>query len=263
MTNINKLNIILDLDECLIHSILYSDIKSIKKIEKSEFNNFKNKLKKIGIYVDIFRYDFINNREDYSLFFKRPYLKEFLIYLFQNYNVSVWSRGYYTYVDEICNRIFTKAQRKKIKYIFGGKSISKGYDIYYDIVNKKEFYNFTKTKGAKDISMLFNIKPYSTIFNKDNTILIDDDKNHLKFNKNKNVIQVKKWYFYDCNDTILLDIINYLKKNKKGINPSKVKHFRKQSKKIYHKNKSNKKSISKKINQSKKTKTLKKINSNI
>ena len=46
MKNINKLNIILDLDECLIHSILYSDIKSIKKIEKSEFNNFKNKLKK-------------------------------------------------------------------------------------------------------------------------------------------------------------------------------------------------------------------------
>ena len=232
----NKMNIILDLDECMIHSILYSDIKSLKNLEDNrEFNKFKNKLKKIGIYVDVFKYDFINNREEYSLSFKRPYLKEFLIYLFKNYNISVWSRGYYTYVNEICNRIFTKTQLKKIKYMFGGKNERKGYDIYYDIRNKKELYPFSKTNNAKDLSFLFNKKPYSTLFNKENTILIDDDKRHINFNNNKNIIQVKKWYFYDYNDKILLDIMNYLEKNK-ALNPYKLKHFTKQSKKISHKN---------------------------
>ena len=40
--------------------------------------------------------------------------------------------------------------------MFGGKSIRKGYDIYYDIRNKKELYDFTKTNNAKDLSFLFN-----------------------------------------------------------------------------------------------------------
>ena len=225
------MNIILDLDECCVHSILYSDIKNIKNIEKGKINNYKKKLKKIGIYVDIFKYNFINNKEEYSLTFRRPYLKEFLIYLFQNYNVSVWSRGLYPYVDEICNIIFTKLQRKKIKYIFGTK-YSKGYNYVFNIENKKMLYCYEKkTKGAKDLSFIFNIKPYSTLFNKENTILIDDDKYHLQFNKNKNIIQVKKWYFFETKDTILLDVMNYLKANKKTLNPSKLKHFTKQSKK--------------------------------
>jgi hypothetical protein len=217
----DKLNIILDLDECCINSILYDDENYLNK---QKFRNFKNKLKKSNILVYFFKYTFIKNQKNYSITFKRPFLKEFITYLFKNYNVSVWSNGYYTYVDEICNLIFTSTQRKQLKYIFG-QSATKGV---YDIINKKSLYNLEKTGGSKDLNFLFKNKPYSKIFNKENTILIDDSKHHLKFNKNKNVIRIKYWSFTNINDNILLNIIEYLKSNK--VNVSKLKHFLRQKK---------------------------------
>ena len=53
-------------------------------------------------------------------------------------------------------------------------------------------------------------KPYSTIFNKDNTILIDDSQYHLDYNKH-NVLIIHHWLFYEQDDTTLLKIIDFLK----------------------------------------------------
>ena len=59
------------------------------------------------------------------------------------------------------------------------------------ILKIKKVYKFEKHNNwIKDLSHLFNNKPYSSIFNKDNTILIDNSIEHLKYNKN-NVLNVK------------------------------------------------------------------------
>lgn len=216
----DKINIILDLDECCIHSILYSDIKHINK---TNFKKYKQKLKIQDIFVDIFKYKFLNKKTEYSMTFRRPHLKVFLAYLFKHYNVSVWSNGYYTYVYEICNLIFTKSQKKKLKYIIGTSEMG-----VYDIKNKKPLYYLKTTNGCKDLNYLFKNKPYSNLFYKENTILIDNDKSHLSFNKNKNMINVKDWYFNDTDDKILLNILEYFKSKK--VNVSKLKHFLRQKK---------------------------------
>jgi len=99
-----KLNIILDLDNCCIHALSISTYNNDKKMVEY----MTKELKKDGNNVDILKYKFDSEKDDrYEILFIRPHLKIFLEYLLKNYNVSVWSNGYYRYVDKICNIIFT------------------------------------------------------------------------------------------------------------------------------------------------------------
>jgi len=199
----NKLNIILDLDECL----LYSDIYEVREENYKKFPSYKKQLKQKGFESYSFKYKMDKlTREFYTVGFIRPHLKTFIKYLFKHYNVSVWSNGYYTYVDKICDIIFTKSQKEKLKIIFGSTELT-----VYDIKNKKEVYKYAKyNKRVKDLTHLFKTQPYSTIFNKDNTILIDDSQYHLDYNKH-NVLIIHHWLFYEQDDTTLLKIIDFLK----------------------------------------------------
>ena len=206
-----KLNIILDLDECLLHSIT----DSVKEDNYKNFPHYKKILQEKEFDPQMFKFKYVVNwikkLNYYSLTFIRPHLQTLITYLFKHYNVSVWSNGYYTYVDKICDIIFTKSQRKQLKIIFGCRGILNNNNFVYDIKNKKKVYKFEKHNNwIKDLSHLFNNKPYSTIFNKDNTILIDNSIEHLKYNKN-NVLNVKDWLFYEQDDTTLLKIIDFLK----------------------------------------------------
>ena len=229
-----NINIILDLDECLLYSIL----QDLKESNYKEYSSYQTKLKKIGFPSFFFKYKFDGAKSDeYSLTVTRPHLQEFITYLFKHYNVSVWSNGYYTYVDKICDIIFTKSQRNKLKIIFGARMLksrilSSNIHVVYDINTKKKVYEFEKhNKTVKDLSHLFKTKPYSTIFSKNNTILIDDMKEHLDFNKH-NVLNIKPWAFYEQDDIILLKVIDYLKSS--NINTAKLPriiHTKKQTKK--------------------------------
>ena len=206
-----KLNIILDLDECLLHSI----IDGVKEENYKKFSSYKKILQEKEFDPQIFKFKYVVNLikklNYYSLTFIRPHLQTLITFLFKNYNVSVWSNGYYTYVDKICDIIFTKSQRKKLKIIFGARGTLNGNHFVYDIKNKKKVYDFEKHNNwIKDLSHLFKTKPYSTIFNKDNTILIDDQVDHLNYNKH-NVLNIKHWLFYEQDDTTLLKIIDFLK----------------------------------------------------
>jgi hypothetical protein len=233
-----KLNIILDLDNCCIHALSISTYNNDKKMVEY----MTKELKKDGNNVDILKYKFDSEKDDrYKILFIRPHLKIFLEYLLKNYNVSVWSNGYYTYVDKICNIIFTKEQKKQLKYIIGATDNPKWgvYDIknkkflydfnsYKNIVKDTSTFSFTDRYDVKDLSFLWKNKPYSSIFTKENTILIDDAENHLVFNK-YNVLPVKYWVSYDKSDRTLLNVLNYLKK-KSIIDTTKLKHFTKTKK---------------------------------
>jgi len=259
-----KLNIILDLDECLLHSILGNSGEGDYKT----FSSYKKQFKKQGFKSYAFKYKFDRAKHDeYSVTFIRPHLQTFITYLFKNYNVSVWSNGYYIYVDKICDIIFTKSQRKKLKIIFGAsQSINKNF-IVYDIKNKKKVYDFEKHNNwIKDLSHLFKTKPYSTIFNKDNTILVDDQLDHLNYNKH-NVLNIKHWLFYEQDDTTLLKLIDFLKSPNIKTNKlpilnkfkSKTKKAKSKTKKAKSKTKKAKSKTKKAKSKTKKIKTKKSI----
>ena len=63
-----KINVILDLDSTLICA------EPIESLPKGDFSEFK-----------------VYNMDDYYKVFERPYLQEFLDFLFANFNVSIWT----------------------------------------------------------------------------------------------------------------------------------------------------------------------------
>ena len=249
-----KLNIILDLDECLIHFIQ----DGIREENYKKFSSYKKQLKQQGFESYAFKFKFDGAKKySYTVGFIRPHLQTFITYLFKHYNVSVWSNGCYTYVDKICDIIFTKSQRKKLKIIFGARGTLNGNIFVYDIKNKKKVYDFERHNNwIKDLSYLFKTKPYSTIFNKDNTILIDDSQYHLDYNKH-NVLIVHHWLFYEQDDTTLLKLIDFLKSP--NIKTNKLPILSKfKSKKTKTKTKKTKTKTKKTKTKTKKTKTIKK-----
>lgn len=122
-------NVFLDLDETLISSIAKSEIN----FNGSEFKQKLKECKKKGIkYYDI---------DGYYMTFERPYLQEFLDFLFKNYNVSIWTAATKDYaIDVIQNSILTKPERK-LDYVF--------YSYHRDVSEGE-------TGNTKNLSMLWN-----------------------------------------------------------------------------------------------------------
>ena len=94
-----KLNILLDLDETLISS------------KASEEFNFKNKKK-------MKKFDF-EDMDGYYIIFERPNLQKFLTYVFENFNVSVWTAASKDYALFIIDKIIIgNRKNRKLDYIF-------------------------------------------------------------------------------------------------------------------------------------------------
>ena len=83
----NKPNIILDLDQTLISA------------EVSEEHNFK----KYEMKSKLFDY---KDMDGYYIVYERPGLQKFLDYLFENFNVSIWTAASKDYALFIIEKIF-------------------------------------------------------------------------------------------------------------------------------------------------------------
>jgi TFIIF-interacting CTD phosphatase-like protein len=95
-----KGNFILDLDQTLI---------SAEPTEEYDFQKNKNKAKKI----------IFHNMDDYYLVFERPDLQKFLTYLFDNFNVSIWTAASKYYALFIIDKIVLAGNKnRKIIYSF-------------------------------------------------------------------------------------------------------------------------------------------------
>lgn len=91
----DKPSIILDLDQTLISS---------EATEDHNFEKYKEKSKK-------FRYD---DMDGYYIVYSRPYLQDFLDYIFENFKVTVWtaaSKDYALFIIEK-NNIKRKSSKK-------------------------------------------------------------------------------------------------------------------------------------------------------
>jgi TFIIF-interacting CTD phosphatase-like protein len=131
---------VLDLDQTLI---------SAEPTEEYDFSKNKSKAKKF-VFHDM---------DGYYVVFERPGLQPFLTYLFDNFNVSIWTAASKDYALFIIDKIILAGNKnRKIDFIF--------FSYHCDISQHMK-------KGTKDLSLLwdtFKLHGYS----KDNTIILDD-----------------------------------------------------------------------------------------
>lgn len=130
-----KKNIILDLDNTLI--------SAISKSEETK----KTKLKLKGI-------PYVSMHGIYKIY-ERPKLQEFLDFIFENFNVSVWTAASTSYALFIIKNFIYVKKNRKLDYIFTS----------YHCKQSKE-----KNKILKDLSLIISDKKKLK-----NYFLIDDD----------------------------------------------------------------------------------------
>jgi hypothetical protein len=183
-----KLNFILDLDQTIISSekikrkeqkfLTFEVEENGLKVEKKISSNV------IGTYHQLDPYYIV----------ERPYLEDFLDFLFENFNVSVWTAGTKDYATFICKNVILKKNKPERKL---------NYFLYL------EHCQMSSGTHVKNLNFLFKYNG----FNKDNTILLDDSVDHINYkNKDKNaaienssrIIQAKQFFFLDQREDTFL-----------------------------------------------------------
>lgn len=174
-----KYNIFLDLDETIISAIEFEKYNENKLENDKRKNNF-------SVY---------NMGKDYIVF-ERPHLQEFLDYLFENFNVSIWTAASKIYALFIIKNIILKNPNRQLDYIF----------FSYHCNLSEKFKN-----GLKDLSLLwdtYNLPNYKD----SNTVIIDDNP---EVKKTGFCISAPEFIFTDRNsdqDTFLIELTSKLKK---------------------------------------------------
>jgi TFIIF-interacting CTD phosphatase-like protein len=149
-------NVMLDLDNTLIYSIT------------------QDKLPKKKNHLHTMKYHKMD--DDYYVF-ERPGLQSFLNWLFENFNVSIWSAASPEYVKFIVKNIVEKNGRN-LEYVLNSDNCEESQHIYGD-------------KHIKNLKMLwdhYDIDGYDPY----NTLIIDDLKMVCKIQPH-NSIQIKSF----------------------------------------------------------------------
>lgn len=147
-TKPKKYSIVLDLDNTLISAVTQQDIE--QHWEKLPEIHRKNMVMKIP------RTSILDNE---YIVFQRPYLQGFLDYLFENFNVSVWSAASKDYVETIVNNVILFDPSRTLDYVLN----------YNHCILSQQI----GSKGFKNLSVLWALSDNDRYF-PSNTILIDD-----------------------------------------------------------------------------------------
>lgn len=165
MKDNNKKLILLDLDNTLICA---EDLASVR--DESKMVKAREKFRTVRM-------------EDYYDIFERPHLQEFLDYLFEHFNVGVWTASSKDYAIFVVKNFITQPENK----VRLDRKIQMFLCSHHCNVSKKYFKGITK--DLKLISEKWNIKDLKDI------ILVDDLENLAEHQPN-NVIPIKP-FFYD------------------------------------------------------------------
>ena len=164
----NKLNVIFDIDDTLIHTYLNGEGQRMRSngiASNTEYSLFRTEDKSPRIY------------------FIRNYTPFLLNYCLEKFNVGIWSVGGDGYIVPLLKDLLTEQQYKKLNIIISGKNRNDKYTEYIDDKNKKSFkIDILNMKPVKPLQYLFDDKSYSRIFNPKNTILIDDSAFNISVN---------------------------------------------------------------------------------
>ena len=232
---LKKNTIILDIDECLINTIIPYD----------------------NTYMTSGPHDLFVLEKSDMISFRRPYLDKFLRSLFGKYNVGFWTTGTKDYAKKILKKILLNKEMDAVKFILAREDTKKNmsqnkgikvplnkYDkahysywkddenptlsVGYIDVLKNEKFNIKVFKHGnnilvKDLDYVFKHPEYSKFCNKNNTILIDDNPYHYQVNNGNNIIAIQPWsHNVWCDDklNVLMDWLN--KHHDKNLGKSKL-----------------------------------------
>jgi TFIIF-interacting CTD phosphatase-like protein len=173
-----RYNIILDLDQTLISSEL-----------KYTFD-----FEKLGSKMNYFDY---KNFDDQYIVFARPHLQTFLDFLFENFNVSVWTAASKSYALFVIDKFILRNTSRTLDFIF----------FSYHCTISKRVAN--ELKYLPILWGVFGLSRYSKM----DTVLIDDNYDVVK-NQKCNCFHIKPFLFLQKdsqNDDSLLDLIKRLK----------------------------------------------------
>jgi TFIIF-interacting CTD phosphatase-like protein len=155
---------------------------SAEEIKGFEFQKYRKKILQFDTKV----------MDDLYIIFGRPHLQTFLDYLFENFNVSIWTAASKSYALFIINNFIKTKPNRKIDFIF--------FSYHCDFSMKSK-------KGLKCLSLLWEVFGLNG-FNIHNTIIIDDNDRVKKIQK-CNCYAIEPFNFTDVNcadDTALLQL---------------------------------------------------------
>ena len=170
---------VLDLDQTMI---------SAEATEEYDFEKNREKAKKFKFH----------DMDGYYIVFERPGLQNFLDFLFENFQVVIWtaaSKDYALFIIEKC--ILNQRPERKLKYIF--------FSNHCDISSRKK-------SGTKDLTLLkdvFNLNDLTL----DNMFILDDYDE--VFNTQPQNCIVAHPFEYAANDSHKDDFLKQLKKQLK------------------------------------------------
>lgn len=167
-----RFNIILDLDQTIIAGEVSSDIKTIRNVIDRQTLEYKldDYGKKYG------RHEFATpDGESYTIY-GRPYLQEFLDVLFTNFNVSVWTAASHDYAQFVINNFI----------------LIPGTDRKLDVVyTRSRCELFNDPNGSQFLTKpLVRLFSTHSKFNKNNTLILDDNEDVRKIQPNNCVLAV-------------------------------------------------------------------------
>ena len=177
-----RMHLFCDLDQTLINSL---DINTeLKYIDPNFQSNFK--------YVDMGKY--------YRVF-QRPFLQEFLDYIFDNFNVSIFTAADEDYAVFILEHFILTKPERRIVYFLHNKSSELSEKLY---------------NSPKDLRLLWDIFNLPGV-KKSNTLIIDDLKEVADSNPDIiikapkfDLVVDKKQNTCIMSDTFLLSVIPLL-----------------------------------------------------
>jgi RNA polymerase II subunit A small phosphatase-like protein len=178
--------LILDLDETLIHSEEFPRTKESK--EKFDFK----------VHCEGDDYWFMTK--------KRPFLKEFIEYIFNNFDIGIWTASTRDYASLVLKNI--GIDESKLKFFYTRENCTLRLDY-----NTNSYYGIKNLQKLKKRSWA---KPYTTKVGQMrelDRVLIVDDIVDTAVNNYSNLVLIKPFYFNE-DDTELLKLISYLQKIK-------------------------------------------------
>tara|TARA_B100000900_G_scaffold354505_1_gene323249 strand:- start:1875 stop:2657 length:783 start_codon:yes stop_codon:yes gene_type:complete len=153
-------NIFLDLDNTIISSV---------KVNPSNEQLISELKRKSDISNNVDYYDLFDDNRLVYVVFTRPHLDTFLDFLFENFNVSIWTAGTRCYASFIIKNIF---KNRNLNYIL--------FDYHVNLSNR--LYN----KQPKNLNIFYDhfdlplINTNNTLIIDDNTKISDDSNNITK-----------------------------------------------------------------------------------
>ncbi len=172
-----KLNVVLDLDNTIIHSLTPAEYKKLLSDGKIDKNKYKH------LYLE---HEFV--------VMLRPHLKEFFRYLFDNHNVSVWTYGNKDYALWIIDKVIKPLMKStdKLKYIL--------FEYHAEASEKRYKGKKKRLKMLCELSKL----------DQNTTVLLDDLNENCEGQKSINVESFDLLNNEKLDDNYLLKVITKL-----------------------------------------------------